>query len=289
MRIALEQPATLADRPAPLVAVPPKKGVPQASHPLTLALDIGGTGLKAIVLDVRGAPTCERCRVPTPRPATPRLVLNALVKLVAPLGPFDRISAGFPGVVRNGVVKTAPNLSPAWAGVDLADRLARLLKRPARVLNDAGVQGFGIMQGVGLEMVLTLGTGLGCALFYEGTYVPNLELGHHPFRKDKTYEDYLGARGLARSGVEKWNRHLVRALEQIAPIWNPDRIYLGGGNAKHVKIGLPPHVQIASNTAGLLGGIALWDGREGVELSKVTKATRTARPASPAASPKKGA
>jgi polyphosphate glucokinase len=289
MQIALGQPATLADGPAPLASPSSKKGGPQASRPLTLAIDIGGTGLKAIVLDARGTPICDRARVPTPRPATPRLVLNALVKLVATIGPYDRISAGFPGVVRAGVVKTAPNLSPAWAGVDLADRLARLLKRPARVLNDAGVQGFGIMQGVGLEMILTLGTGLGCALFYEGLYIPNLELGHHPFRKDKTYEDYLGARGLAHAGVEKWNRHLLRALAQIAPIWNPDRIYLGGGNSKHVKIGLPPHVQIASNTAGLLGGIALWDGREGIELSKLTKATKTAHPASPAAAPKKGA
>jgi polyphosphate glucokinase len=288
MQIAPGQPATLADRSAPPAARAPRKGASETSRPLTLAIDIGGTGLKAIVLDERGAPIGERIRVPTPRPATPRLVLNALVKLVAPVGPYDRISAGFPGVVRDGVVKTAPNLSPAWAGVDLADRLAKLLKRPARVLNDAGVQGFGIVKGVGLEMVLTLGTGLGCALFYEGMYIPNLELGHHPFRKDKTYEDYLGARGLAHAGVEKWNRHLVRALEQIAPIWNPDRIYLGGGNAKHIKIGLPPHVQIASNTAGLLGGIALWDGREGLELSKV-KATKTAHPASPTAAPKKGA
>lgn len=288
MQIAPGQPATPADRSAPPAAPAPRKGASETSRPLTLAIDIGGTGLKAIVLDERGAPLGERIRVPTPRPATPKLVLNALVKLVATVGPYDRISAGFPGVVRDGVVKTAPNLSPAWAGVDLADRLAKLLKRPARVLNDAGVQGFGIVKGVGLEMVLTLGTGMGCALFYEGMYIPNLELGHHPFRKDKTYEDYLGARGLSHAGVEKWNRHLVRALEQIFPIWNPDRIYLGGGNAKHIKIGLPPHVQIASNTAGLLGGIALWDGREGLELSKV-KATKTAHPASPAAAPKKRA
>ena len=73
----------------------------------------------------------------------------------------------------------------------------------------------------------------------------------------------------------KWNRRLAQAIEQIQPIWNPDRIYLGGGNAKHVTIDLPPHIQIASNTAGLLGGIALWDGREGIELSKAEKATKT--------------
>ena len=244
---------------------------------LTLAIDIGGTRLKATILDSAGRPVHESVRVLTPRPATPAAICSALTKLVAPLGPFDRISAGFPGVVVGGVVKTAPNLHRSWAGVDFATRLAGLFKRQARVLNDAGIQGFGIVQGVGLEMVLTLGTGLGCGLFYEGVYIPNLELGHHPFRKDKTYEDYLGAAGLAHAGVAKWNRHLERALVQIDPIWNPDRIYLGGGNAKHVTLRLPSHVRIASNTAGLLGGIALWDGREGIDSSKPAKATRTAR------------
>lgn len=261
-----------AGRPVEAERRPVRKG------PFTLAIDIGGTGLKATVLDAGGLPIVASDRVLTPRPATPAAVLEALSKLVVPLGAFNRVSAGFPGVVRDGVVKTAPNLGPSWARFPLASRLAGLMKRPARVLNDAGVQGLGIIQGVGLEMVLTLGTGLGCGLFYEGTYVPNLELGHHPFRKGKTYEDYLGHSGLARDGVEKWNRHLERALEQIEPIWNPDRIYLGGGNAKHVTIKLPSHVRLASNEAGLLGGIALWDGREGIELSKTEKATKTAHP-----------
>jgi polyphosphate glucokinase len=177
------------------------------------------------------------------------------------------------------VVKSAPNLSGSWAGVDLADRLAALFKRPARVLNDAGVQGLGVIEGRGLEMVLTLGTGLGCGLFYEGTYIPNLELGHHPFRKGKTYEHYLGARGLARDGAAKWNRHLAQAIAQIEPVWNPDRIFLGGGNSKHVNLELSPHVRIASNVAGVLGGIALWEGREGLDLTKIERATRTAHPA----------
>jgi len=209
----------------------------------TLAIDIGGTGLKALVIDARGKPLTDRARVETPRPATPAAVLRALQLLVAPLAPFDRISAGFPGVVFHGVVKTAPNLHTAWQNYPLADALAKRLGKPARALNDAGVQGFGVIEGKGLEMVLTLGTGMGCALFYEGTYIPNLELAHHPFRKGKTYEELLGA------------------LAQIEPVWNPDRIYLGGGNAKHLKLELPEHVRITSNVAGLLGGIALWDGR----------------------------
>lgn len=228
------------------------------AHPVTLAIDIGGTGLKALLLDPRGKPLTDRARVGTPHPATRDAVLSALVRLVAPLKGFDRISVGFPGVVLGGVVKTAPNLDPSWAGFPLAEVLRKRLRKPARVLNDAGVQGYGVVRGKGLEMVLTLGTGMGCALFYEGTYIPNLELAHHPFRGDKTYEDYLGARALQKVGKKKWNKRVARAIAQIEPIWNPDRVYIGGGNAKHLTIDLPPHVKVTSNVAGLLGGIALW-------------------------------
>ena len=246
--------------------------------PRTLAIDVGGSGVKAIVLDRAGSPVTERVRVDTPRPATPRAILAAIEELVEPLGAFDRVSVGFPGVVVQGVTKTAPNLDPSWADVPLAGRLAKLLSRPTRVLNDAGVQGFGVIEGKGLEMVLTLGTGLGCALFYEGTYIPNLELGHHPFRKDKTYEDYLGAQALKHDGAKKWNRNVGRALSQIMPIWNPDRVYLGGGNANQLKIDLPPRVRVTPNVAGLLGGIALWEGREGLPFATLHKATKTAVP-----------
>jgi polyphosphate glucokinase len=235
-----------------------------AARPRTLAIDIGGTGLKALILDRQGRAITDRQRVETPRPATPAKVLAAVREIIAPLGDFDRVSVGFPGVVFAGVVKTAPNLGPGWAGLRLASRLERILKKPARVINDAGVQGYGIVTGRGLEMVLTLGTGLGCALFYEGTYIPNLELAHHPFRNDRTYEEYLGNRALEADGKKRWNRNLVLAIRQIDPIWNPDRIYLGGGNAKHVRAALPRHVRIASNVAGLLGGIALWEGRDAI-------------------------
>jgi polyphosphate glucokinase len=238
----------------------------------TLAIDIGGTGLKAIVLDDRGNPLCDRARVETPRPATPAAVVGALVKLVKPLAPFDRVSTGFPGVVFRGVVKTAPNLHPTWRDVPLAETLTKRLGKPARVLNDAGVQGFGVIGGKGLEMVLTLGTGLGCALFYDGMYIPNLELAHHPFRKGKTYEEMLGARALERDGKRKWNRHVEQALAQIEPVWNPDRVYLGGGNAKHLKVDLPGNVTVTSNVAGLLGGIALWDGRAAGEPESARRA-----------------
>jgi polyphosphate glucokinase len=227
-------------------------------RPRTLSIDVGGTGLKAMILDARGAPLTDRARVLTPQPAMPKALLAAITKLVAPLGAYDRVSVGFPGVVIGGVTKTAPNLHPTWKGFPLARTLAKLLGKPTRVLNDAGVQGFGVIEGKDLELVLTLGTGLGSALFYEGVYIPNLELAHHPFRHGRTYEEYVGARALAAVGKKKWNKRVVKTLEQIEPIWNPRRIFLGGGNARHLKIDLPAHVRITPNVAGLLGGIALW-------------------------------
>jgi polyphosphate glucokinase len=224
----------------------------------TLSIDIGGTGLKAVVLGPDGEPVTDRVRVETPRPATPQAVLAAVLALIEPLGKFDRVSAGFPGVVVDGVTRTAPNLDDDWRGFDLATALAENTRRPTRVLNDAGLHGYGVVEGLGLEMVLTLGTGLGSALFHDGVYVPNLELAHHPFKKDGTYEDYLGERALEKSGAQKWNKRLEEALRQVDMVWHPRRIYLGGGNAKHIRIALPEHVAVIGNVTGLLGGIMLW-------------------------------
>ncbi len=224
----------------------------------TLAIDIGGTGLKALILDADGKALCERVRVATPRPATPDGIMPALFALVQPLGDFDRISIGFPGVVVDGVTLTAPNLHAAWQGFDLARAMTEHLKRPARVLNDAGVQGYGVIEGKGVEMVLTLGTGMGCALYLDGNYVPNLELAHHPFRHGKTYEEYVGAAAMKKIGKKKWNKRVARVIAQVLPVWNPRRLYLGGGNAKHLTIELPDHATITPNIAGLTGGIVLW-------------------------------
>jgi polyphosphate glucokinase len=231
------------------------------SGPRTLAIDIGGTGLKALVLDARGEKLTERVRVETPKPATPDAVVAALVALVNPLAPFDRVSVGFPGVVVGGTTLTAPNLDKRWQRFELRSSLERRLKRPTRVLNDAGVQGFGVIEGRGVEMVLTLGTGMGCALYVDGRYVPNLELAHHPFDGKRTYEELVGGAALDKVGKKKWNKRVAAVLAQVMPIWNPRRIYLGGGNAKHLRLDLPPHVRVTDNVAGLLGGIRLWDER----------------------------
>jgi len=237
-----------------------KSVVKEGAKPRTLAIDIGGTGVKALVLDAKGKALTERVRVETPKPATPVAVLAAIRTCAKDFGTFERISCGFPGVVVNGVVQTAANLgTEAWRGTDLAKKLSAAFGNvPCRALNDAGVQGFGIVEGKGTEMVLTLGTGMGCALFIDGRYVPNLELAHHPFHKRKTYEDWIGMKALKRVGKHEWNKRVRQVLDQVQPIFNPRVIYLGGGNAHKLHGKLPKNVKIGDNVAGLFGGIALW-------------------------------
>ena len=233
-----------------------KKNSKSENH--TLAIDIGGTGLKASVLDENGEMLTERVRVETPHLSTPEIIVDTLAKLVASLPPFGRVSVGFPGVVRRGVTVTAPNLNGNWGDFRLADVLSKRLGVPVRVANDADVQGFGVISGHGVELVVTLGTGFGSGLFVDGILVPNLELGHHPFQKGKTYEELLGDAVLKKVGKKKWNKRLVRAIRTLDLVFNYDLLYIGGGNAERVTVKLPSNVKIVSNVAGLLGGLALW-------------------------------
>lgn len=237
---------------APAVERPPQTGV------RTLAVDIGGTGIKAIVLDAKGAAVTQRLRIETPRPATPAAVLKIIRDLALQQGEFDRVSVGFPGVVRRGKTETAHNLHSKWIGFDLSKALSKALGKPVRVANDADVQGLGAIEGRGVELVLTLGTGIGSALFVDGKLVPNLELAHHPYRRGRTYEEMLGLKALEKVGKKKWNKRLRRAIRQLELLFNYDRLYLGGGHAKKITFKLPPHVGTIENLAGLLGGIALW-------------------------------
>ena len=108
-------------------------------------------------------------------------------------------------------------------------------------------------------MVLTLGTGMGSSVFSNGHLVPNLELGHHPFIGGHTYEELVGKAALTADGYRKWSLHVAMAIEQILHTWNPHVLYLGGGNAKKLKIDLPENVRIVPNVAGILGGIRLWE------------------------------
>ena len=227
----------------------------------TLAIDIGGTHIKASVLDPAGRMIAPEVHQSTPRHAKPTAVLEAIRALAQQLPVYDRVSAGFPGYVADGRVHTAPNLgTAAWRDFPLAAALSKLLHKPARVLNDADVQGLGVISGRGLECVLTLGTGIGSALFKNGMLLPHLELGQHPIHKDKTYDQYLGDAALKAAGPAKWKKRLQKAIAIVETLVNYDTLYLGGGNARVIDFTLPKNVKIASNSNGITGGVKLWAG-----------------------------
>jgi polyphosphate glucokinase len=234
----------------------PRKGVK------TLAIDIGGTGLKASVLDSEGGMLTERVRVETPPHCSPKLMVKTLAALVAPLPAADRVSVGFPGVVRRGVVVTAHNLgTEAWKGFELDAALTRALGKPVRVLNDADVQGLGAIKGRGVEVVITLGTGLGSSIFEDGRLSTHLELAHHPFRGGETYEEQLGNKALEKAGKRKWRERVFKAITALRTLTTFDHLYIGGGNARLLPAKLPKDVSVVSNELGMRGGIWLWRER----------------------------
>jgi polyphosphate glucokinase len=234
-------------------------GTGRGGGKITFAVDVGGSNIKAMLLDATGRPTTERLKRPTPRPATTRPVTATIVAIAKEIGDFDRVSVGFPGVIIDGHVMTAANFDGKWEGFDLRATLQRALGKPVHVCNDADMQGYGAIEGKGVELTITLGTGVGSGLFLEGMLVPNLELGHHAFRKCETYEEQLGQRALERVGKRRWRKRLKLAIAQIQKVFWPRRLYLGGGNARLIDFKLPANVRTIPNEAGILGGNALWN------------------------------
>ena len=233
-----------------------------STGPFTLAIDIGGSHLKCGVLDPAGAMIVGPGRVDTPNPAKPAEVVAALVELAKRLGRFDRISIGFPGVVRAGSVLTAPNLgSKDWFRFPLAEELARRLGKPARMLNDASIQGLGVIGGQGVECVLTMGTGMGFALFEDGRLGPHLEMSQHPVYKSKDYDRYVGHAALLKVGAKHWNKRMRNVIRVMRTLTTYDMLYIGGGNARLIEPPLPDSVQLVANEAGITGGVRLWDKR----------------------------
>ena len=198
-------------------------------------------------------------KVPTPMPATPENVVNVIKKLVKAFPAYDYISVGFPGYVKHGVIKTAPNLgTDFWKDFDLSKKLEKELGKPTRVVNDADMQGLGIVSGKGLEMVITLGTGFGTALLVDGQLMPHLELAHHPFAKGKTYDQYVGERALEKEGLDKWNRRMKKVLKTLKTVINYDILYIGGGNSDKLKFKLDKNMKLVTNQDGIKGGARLW-------------------------------
>src|SRR5580692_10957691 len=187
----------------------------------TLAVDIGGTGIKFAALDDDGRIVGDPARVPTPpKPVAPEQVV-AIVE------------------------ETAPKLgTELWAGYDLQSELAKRLGKPVRVMNDADVQGYGAIEGKGVEMVLTLGTGAGTSLFDNGRILPHMELAHHPLHGNKTYDEYLGNAALEARGKKKWSKRVAHTIEVLRTVVNFDHLYLGGGNAKKIQFELPSDISV---------------------------------------------
>jgi polyphosphate glucokinase len=173
------------------------------------------------------------------------------------------MSVGFPGYVKKGVIFTAPNLSTKlWAGFDLAKALEKEFGKPTQVVNDADMQGIGVVDGKGFELVVTLGTGFGTALLMDGVLLPHLELAHLPVTKSKTYDTYIGEKALLKEGLDKWNERLKYVLDTFKTVFNYDRLYIGGGNASKINFKLDSNITIVSNRDGIKGGARLWQAHE---------------------------
>ena len=243
------------------------------SGPRTLAIDVGGTGLKAVVLDPAGEMISERLRVETPYPCPPPVLLDELDKLAKAQPEYDRVSVGFPGAIRRGRVREVPafsrrgpglnpdpDLVAAWNGFELEDALQERFGRPTRVANDADVQGCAVATGKGMELVITLGTGVGSAVFFDGMLLPHMELSHGRFAEGLSIEVACGDHHREKIGNKAWRKLVMNALDTFEAMVLPDHIHIGGGNAKRLdpdKLG--PNRSVVPNISGLLGGIKLWE------------------------------
>ncbi|HVW96069.1 MAG TPA: ROK family protein [Mucilaginibacter sp.] len=224
-----------------------------------LSIDIGGSHIKGTILNQKGELQKKYEKIATPNPASPENVLKAINTLVKDFPEYNKISVGFPGYVKNGVIKTAPNLSnELWKGFDLAGKLKEELGHEARVVNDADMQGLGVVEGKGLELVITLGTGFGTALLQDGQLLPHLEFSHQPFGKSKSYDKYIGEAALEKEGDKKWNKRMKKVFDVLKTVFNYDFLYIGGGNSDKLTFKLDDNMKIVSNADGIKGGARLW-------------------------------
>lgn len=230
----------------------------------TLCVDVSSSAIQALVCDQTAQVLGARERLEAPRPATPEAVLAALEQLALRFGgraAFERVSVGFPGVVRGGVTAAAPGLDASWAEFPLATRVSERLGRPARAVKGAGMQGLALIEGRGVELVLTLGTGVGTGLYVDGRYVPNVELAHHPLKKGQSYEERIGNAAREDIGNRRWRKRVLEAIEVMEPLFHYRALYLGGGNARRLDASeLPANVRLVDEGVGLVGGVRLWEG-----------------------------
>lgn len=233
----------------------------------TLCVELGDSGIHALIGDHAGNVVSPREHIDTPRPATPEAVLAAVDALALRFGgraAFERVSVGFPGVVVGGVTRGAAHLDARWADFALATRLGERLERPTRAANDAGMRGLSLIEGQGVELVLLLGVGLGSGLYVDGRPVPNFALAHHPFKKGQTYEERIGDAARQDIGNRRWRKRVLEVVLGVEPVFNCRALYLAGANARRLDASeLPESARIVEDGDGLLGGVRLWEAERG--------------------------
>lgn len=212
-----------------------------------LVIDIGGTHVKALATGHK-----QRVVIPSGPKMTPAKMIAALK--TATIGwKYDAVSIGYPGPVTHGRPLAEPhNLGRGWIGFDFKKAFGH---RPVRMINDAAMQALGSYKG-GRMLFLGLGTGLGSALIADNILEP-MELAHLPYKKGRSYEDYLGLAGLKRQGKKKWRRHVDEVVRQLSSALEADYVVLGGGNARLLNK-LPPRARLGDNANAFQGGYRLW-------------------------------
>jgi polyphosphate glucokinase len=215
-----------------------------------LVVDVGGSHVK-----VQASGQRLRRKLPSGPGMTPRLMVREVADLIGDWQ-YDVISIGVPARVLRGQITAEPaNLGRGWIGFDFS----RAFERPAKVINDAAMQAVGAYRG-GRMLFLGLGTGLGSALIADGVMVP-LELAHLPYKKERSYEDLVGLRGLERNGKKKWRRDVADVVGRLAAALGAEDLVLGGGNSKYLKK-LPRGARRCDNADAIKGGYRLWTDRE---------------------------
>lgn len=251
--------------------------VPRMRHPCavtsTLAIDCGGGGIKGSVLDGTGRLLAERIRIPTPYPMDPTKFVDTLAHMAALLPTADRATVGIPGMVRHGVVIATPHyvtlrgpytppdpgLTKLWSHYHAQQGIAHRLQMPVLVVNDAEMHAAAVASGVGLEVMFTLGTGLGCAILDNGVRAPKLELSRAPIRKGIIYDEWIGQKAHEELGNKAWSHRVKEVIDGLRPMFWWDHAYVGGGNAAKLRVHLGDDVTIVANEAALVGGVRLWE------------------------------
>lgn len=211
-----------------------------------LVIDVGGTHVKLLATGQK-----EMRKVPSSPSMTAADMVSAVIAAVKDWD-YDVISIGYPGPVVHGRILHDPhNLGPGWVDFDFE----KAFGRPVKIINDAAMQALGSYKR-GRMLFLGLGTGLGSAMIVEGVLEP-MELAHLPYRKGRTYEDYLGIRGLKRLGRNKWERHVQKVVRQLSEALGAEEVVLGGGNAQKLAK-LPPGTRLGDNDKAFVGGFRLW-------------------------------